>query len=418
MPVEPIWISRATPPRGVSDSAVGRNTLLLGVLLLAVGAAIGALLFRRGEREPSSEPPTQTTSPAPEAVRVVATSPSESVIPKAAPRDPEAGSDPWIELNNRSAEALEAGELARAVAGFERCHEARLDDDIFRRNLAEALTRLARTRYEERELTEAIERLERALELAPERKDAEALTASLERWRTEREIEGDHWSEGSDLFTLSFDTDRRDILHDSQDVLDHLEASYEELRLWFGADPVRELGRAPIRVVLYNPTEFDRVTGLGDWAGGVFDGSVRVSMADLQAGAVRWRATLKHELVHVFVHELGGSTVPGWLNEGLAQLLESEPVRLGSARERLRGAEPFPLERLQGSLATWSDAAAIGRAYAQSLLFVAELRQSYGEEALRRMVLAKGRGETVSQAFEAWASVPLAFAFETWKAER
>ena len=104
------------------------------------------------------------------------------------------------------------------------------------------------------ELTETREEL---LELAPEREDHAALSELLKRWRAQASVEEDHWSEGSDLFTLSFDTDRRDILQNSQAVLDHLEKSYEELRLWFGADPVREMGRRPIRVVLYDSNEFD-----------------------------------------------------------------------------------------------------------------------------------------------------------------
>ncbi len=319
----------------------------------------------------------------------------------------------WVRLNNETAALLENGDLEKACEGFRRCREAKPDNDIFRRNLAEALARYSRELYKNQELAEAIASVEEVLELAPEREDSDAMRQLLSRWRVQSAVEEDHWSEGSDLFTLSFDTDRRDILHNSQDVLDHLERSYEELRLYFGADPVREMGRRPIRIVLYDSREFDRVTGLGDWAGGVFDGTVRVSVDDLRLG--NWRETLKHELVHAFLHELGGKTLPGWLNEGLAQLLENRPSDLEQARARLRRAGTlFELEKLRGSLVTWTDTDAIARAYAQTLVWVDDIRLNYGDEALRRMVRAAGEGGNVEAAFELWATVPMSFAYQTF----
>ena len=196
-------------------------------------------------------------------------------------------------------------------------------------------------------------------------------------------------------------------------MLDHLERAYEELFRWFGSDPVRETGRPAIRVVLYRREEFGRLTGLGDWAGGAFDGVVRVAVEDLGAEEERWKRVLTHELVHVFAHELGGPSVPGWLNEGLAQYLESpERSRSLRAADQRLGAVLFPLERLQGSLASWSDPEDIGRAYAQSLLLVDRIAQEYGEEALRRMVVGCADGVPPETSFRNWASVELAFVLE------
>ncbi len=77
----------------------------------------------------------------------------------------------------------------------------------------------------------------------------------------------------------------------------------------------------------------------------------------------------------------------------------------------------FPLERLQGSLATWDDAKEISRAYAQSLLLVDLIARSYGEEALRRMVTGCRAGTAPVETFEAWASVPLSFVLEQLKGD-
>jgi len=395
-----------------------RATALL-LASIAVLVAVLGLLVRSLVAPPAVEPVAGANPvPEPEPVRVSRAPSGPETRPSASPYgekigravDAGNGNGFWVTLNNDTAVLLEEGELEKACEGFRRCHEAVPENDIFRRNLAEALARLSRELYKQERLDEAIAALEEVLELSPEREDAASMRELLKRWKTQSAVEENHWSEGSDLFTLSFDTDRQDLLRSSQDVLDHLERSYEELRLYFAADPVREMGRRPIRVVLYDSNEFDRVTGLGDWAGGLFDGTVRVSIDDLRRG--NWRPTLKHELVHAFLHELGGRDLPGWLNEGLAQMLEGRPGDLESARTRLRSAGSlFPLESLRGSLASWQDTDAIARAYAQTLAFAHYLRRHYGDDALRQMVLASGRGAGVETAFEDWTAVPLSFAF-------
>ena len=331
------------------------------------------------------------------------------------PEDPVAAraSDGWVELNNEAATDMTAGDLTAAVAKLERCHAAAPENSIFAGNLAEALVRLARSEHERGELESAVEHLARALLLGEARADVEVLRRILERWRRELELGLDDWTEGSSRFDLAFDTDRGDILHHSHEVLEHLELTYDDLVRWFGQDPFP--GGPAIRVVLYDPEDFDRLTGLGDWAAGVFDGVVRISVSDLTRG-LGWREVLVHELVHAFVQALSGSTVPGWLNEGLAQMHEGRAGDRARARERLRGAELFPLERLGGSLAGWDDSAAIGRAYAQSLLFVEYLRATYGDEALRRMLLAIGRGRAPEESFEEWTKVALEVAFQDWRA--
>ncbi len=317
----------------------------------------------------------------------------------------------WVELNNEATTDLTAGDLPTAIEKFERCLAAQPANAAFAGNLAEALVRLAKLEHERGQLVSALAHLTRAIEVGSERGDREVLGRILERWQRELELQADDWTEDSERFELTYDTDRADILHHSHEVLEHLEQSYDELVRWFGRDPLA--GAPPLRVVLYAPADFGRLTGLGDWAAGLFDGVVRVSLRDLEDGEA-WRAVLVHELVHAFVHALRGSEVPGWLNEGVAQLLEGRVHDAPQLRARLREAEPFPLERLAGSLASWEDPAQIARAYAQSLVFVAYLRQTYGDEALRRMLDGGPQHLAVAAAFEQFTSVALALAFQDW----
>jgi len=393
-------------------------TLLRRLLLLSL-LALGAFLALRGSQDPAVEHDGGTSAETPDSARPILlekrpVAPPDLSASPAGLETPIGGAGEWIQLNNEATLRLGEGELAQAVEMLERCVAGDPDGEIFRRNLAEALVRLSREDYEVRRLEQAIGNLERAVELAPDREDAQVLRDLARRWGREREVEENHWTEDSDLFELSYDTDRSDILQQSQSVLDHLERAYERLFGWFGADPVRGMRRAPIRVVLYRRAEFGHLTGLGDWAGGAFDGVVRVAVEDLVAEEARWRRVLTHELVHVFVHELGGTDVPGWLNEGLAQLLEtadpSDSVR--AADQRLGDTPLFALDRLQGSLAAWSDPTEIGRAYAQSLLLVERIRREYGDEALRHMVLGCAEGRTPESSFLSWTRVPLTFVIE------
>src|SRR5690606_4471117 len=103
-------------------------------------------------------------------------------------------------------------------------------------------------------------------------------------------------------FRVEYDGDREDLVQHVQQVLDFLEGggrygsgAYEDLRGFFRSDPVISAGEK-IRVVLYDRAEFDHLTGLGDWAGGVFDGTIRIAVDDLDLERRRWERILRHEL--------------------------------------------------------------------------------------------------------------------------
>lgn len=379
----------------------------LGIAVLATGVAV----WRSAPALPPAPPAEEPVLSLPEGGGTrLALGPRH-----AAPRssDEERQDERLAELTLRARDLLELEEFDGALILFEECYHQRPERDVFRRNLAEALVRASRrAAADEETLERAIADLARAIELAPEREDVDVLRELLERWRREREVAENHTTDESSYFELSYDADRSDILHHSGAVIDVLERDYGDLRDWFGVDPIVERRRPRFRVVFYNREEFDRVTGLGDWAGGAFDGTVRISVEDLQSERRAWEPVLRHELVHAFVHEVGGADVPGWLNEGLAQWLvvEGRGRALELAKGRLAGLEPlFSFEELGGSLAGWSDPARIRLAYAQSLVLVDYVASVYGEHVLRAMVAACGAGRTVATAFEEQTAVPLDF---------
>jgi len=383
---------------------MSRGAIWAGLGLCLVGAffvlpwraGVAADAGRKDDSAPAALPPPPAARGRRVGLNGAASAPAGDDALAASP-------DPLVLANNRGAELLLEGDLSAALAKFEACYGERPTSDVFRSNLGETLLRLALDRYAQAQFDPALGFLARAEELLPERAVLPRLHA---RWQQEAELELNHWSQGSDLIELSFDVTRPDLLAASDVVLQHLERSYGDLALWFGMDPIRDLGSPRFRVVLYDDAQFEALTGLGDWAAGVFDGVIRIAVGSDLSDKAHWRQTTSHELVHAFNYALAGSRVPGWLNEGLAQLLETEHPDLERARRQL-GARRFPLAELRDSLATWTDSAEIARAYAQSLLLVAQIRHEQGAEVLRQMLLECKAGKAPADTYQDICGVPL-----------
>ncbi len=312
-------------------------------------------------------------------------------------------------INDRGIARLGEGKNRLAIALFEECYLERPDIEAYGFNLSEGLYRLASDIAQSGEATEAEALLVRAIEIAPGRKK---LSKLLARWRKTAEEEGELWQYETDHFELVFDSERTDILFGAQDVLDVLEEGYLEFRALFAHDPIAS-GRQRIRVVLSSRSDFQRATGLGEWAGGAYDGTIRLPLRDLDEQRASWTRILRHELGHVWIREVAGRNVPGWLNEGFCQWLEGERAPLIEHAERaLQGQKLFSLAELTGSLIHWSDASEVGRAYAQAFLFLESLMKTYGMNAV--LAMAKGCQENIDPAvsFERETLVSLSVAFD------
>lgn len=391
------------------------SSVVIALLLVAAAVETGIWFARRcPELAPAPEAP-DVPDAEPELVSERRPVPVPSPAPaQSAAEVPRGVPILWAQKNHDAITALEANELERAVELFEQCVEAIPGEVKFKLNLAEALTRLAVREHERHSpCPVCIEWLGRAVVLAPERPE---LAELLARWQREAKVEEGFWTESSLHFELSYDGSRSDILWGSTRILNELEKAYTDLCELFTAFPV-ENGRPPIRVVLYRREGFSTLTGLGDWAGGAFDGTVRIPIADLATEEARLTRVLRHELTHAFVREIGGASVPGWLNEGVAQLFElpdraAIEAEVAASRSLLRGRALIPLDQLVGSLSTWKDEAAISTAYQQSLAFCGYLRQSFGERTLISLLESCKRGEMPDAALTRMTGTSLAQALE------
>jgi hypothetical protein len=229
---------------------------------------------------------------------------------------------------------------------------------------------------------------ERALERTL---DHPQILKRLETWRKEAELHGRFGQKLSDHFTVLFEGPAESALAERAVAI--LEAAY-----WRIGTALYTYPPDVITVVLYTREQFRDVTQSPDWAGGAYDGRIRVPVRGALQNLREFERVLAHEFTHALVRSLAPRGVPSWLNEGLAALFE------GSDFDRYRrvlraGGTPPSLASLEGSFASFGakDAAL---AYAQSVVATQALLDQAGAPAVVNLLTEAGAGTPFAAAFE------------------
>ncbi len=312
-------------------------------------------------------------------------------------------------------DALDAGRVPEALAAFEAA--LRLDpqqppvllgaglaahlrgrEDEARRFLVDALKLnpglteaslvLGAVLYQSGDIDGAIDAYQQALAHTP---DHPRLVQQLEAWRKEAALHSGFGRKLANHFTVLFEGPAEAQL--AERALAILEAAYLRIGTALYTYPTEV-----ITVVLYTREQFHDITQSPEWAGGAFDGRIRMPVQGALADAAEFGRVLTHEFTHALVRSIAGRGVPYWLDEGLAVRFEgTDPER---NRARLRASGPsLPLGRLERSFAGLSakDAAA---AYAVSAAAVDRMFEAAGAPAVVSLLEAIGRGVPFAEAFE------------------
>ncbi len=202
---------------------------------------------------------------------------------------------------------------------------------------ADLLTLEGEVLYRLNRLDETVPAWRQALALRPD----PALQERLEQVERELNHTESYRTSEAPHFTLQYDGDRLDP-NLEEAIVDTLEEGYDEF--------VRTLDHIPdatVTVILYTRQEFRAITDASSNVKGLFDGKVRLPMGGLTYLNRAARATVRHELVHAFLHFKTRGRTPRWLHEGIAQWLEprsSGSREISLAREaRRRGLDaPVP----------------------------------------------------------------------------
>ncbi|MFQ5839860.1 MAG: tetratricopeptide repeat protein [Candidatus Methylomirabilales bacterium] len=281
--------------------------------------------------------------------------------------------------------------------------------------------------FEAGDLFPAVEALRRAVELAPERPEGFRLLGEayyrrgdqseairiweeglrrhaqdpvlrmwVDRLRREQRVEGDYSRQTGHHYTIEHVQDLPD--HVVREILRILEQAYNDVGYDLGHYPQGET-----RVTLNADADFEALTRLPIWVGGVFDelgGRIRIPLRGIRIGE-ELRALLYHEYTHVVVHSLTGGRVPTWLNEGLALIAQRSPMdgAKAMAREAARGHGLPTLRVLSGPFGGIRTEEKVRLAYAASYSATQYLVDRVGMSGIQRLLRLMGGGQSFDDAF-------------------
>ena len=235
-----------------------------------------------------------------------------------------------------------------------------------------------------------------------------ALAGKIERGRREMAVEEGMGRESSRYFVVLYDRDVPQSL--VRDLFGLLDEAFNVLH-----DRLGEYPRDEITVILYSRVGFRDVTRMPDWAGGAYDGKIRIpvgGLATLQE-ASGLLGILVHEMAHAFLHRMAPEGLPRWFNEGIAtsfQGWDPEAVRAWVANHPPEG------------IATLADVdrgllgrgASVDAAYAAARLAVAEMEELRGAGAVRRVIAGVGEGRPFAEVFSEEMRLEVAEFEERW----
>jgi hypothetical protein len=237
-------------------------------------------------------------------------------------------------------------------------------------------------------IADAITIYEKALVHAP---NDPHLTSKLTAWRADAEISRGFTERRYDRFRVSFQGRADEAL--AAQAIKIIDAAFWRIGKALGAYPSE-----PIVVLMYTEQQFRDVTLAPKWAGGLYDGRIRVPAAGAAQSPQLFERVLVHELAHAMIATVAPRGVPTWLHEGLAQYFEGDDVV--EARGRVRKLGVIPLRLLEGDFTNLNPGQA-RLAYAESLLVVDSLFRRPGMDwnALFRALVESNRTEYTFDSF-------------------
>jgi tetratricopeptide (TPR) repeat protein len=290
--------------------------------------------------------------------------------------------------------ALGLGRTDAAIASLKRAIE-------YNPTFLRAMVLLAQAAYQAADLDLALRTLERAAVLAP--LDG-AIAKQLEDWRRESALHERFEERPGVRFRILFEGPAEKAISDR--VAAVLESAY-----WSIGKALNTYPGETLTVILYSNRQFQDITRAPAWAGGGYDGRIRLPVGGALESPKSLARVVTHELVHSFIRTAAPTGAPTWVNEGLASYLESAdhtwaPRVLRAANGRI------PLEDLADGFERFDGDTAVV-AYAESLVAGQLLCERLGPH-VGTFLQMLGSGHTVDQALSTLNVQPETF-YADWR---
>lgn len=299
-------------------------------------------------------------------------------------------------------EAYQAGRLDKA-------HQLVTQALASNPNSAEAYTLLGEIEYNRQRLKEAKAAWEKALALDPTLEGARERLAQVKQ---ELPVE----SKFEKLSQLHFDIRYHEGLERSTgfDIQDALSQARREVGSDFAFWPQHKTV-----VIVYSAEQFRQLRqSAPEWAGGQYDGKIRMPLPGTGMDLTEVTRILAHEYTHAITYELTQNRLPAWFNEGLA---EYEGWRHGQPpwlllQQAVKTNHLIPWASLSGSFTAASSTQQAALAYEQAHSIVAYLVERYSFWKIKRLLQEVTNGQPLEGALTAVYRLKPARLEENWRA--
>lgn len=264
-----------------------------------------------------------------------------------------------------------------------------------------AMVLLAQVAYQTADLDLALRTMEKAAALAPRDR---RIAQQLEQWRSESAVHSGLEERAGVHFNVLYEgsTDRALGNH----VAAVLESAYWRIGQVLSIYPAETLN-----VILYTNRQFRDITRAPAWAGGGYDGRIRLPVGGALRSPKSLERVVTHEFVHAAIRTAAPTGVPTWVNEGLASYLEG-PDRSWVPRVLNAAPDRIPLDDLANGFDDFDGATALV-AYAESLVAGQLLCERLGPN-VGTFLQMLGSGHTVDQALSTHNVQPETF-YAEWR---
>ena len=302
-------------------------------------------------------------------------------------------SDPYLLYGSAHA-SLALGRTEAAISSLKRAIQ-------YQPKFLHAMILLARVAYQTADLDLAVRSLEMAAVLAPRDKE---IAAQLAKWKKESALHQSFDTRPGVRFNVLFEGPAQKAIGDRVSVV--LDNAY-----WSIGKTLNVYPSTALEVILYSNKQFQDITRAPAWAGGGYDGRIRVPVGGALQSPRALDRVVVHEYVHAVVRNAGGQNVPAWINEGLAAYFE--PGDKTWVRQVLKQADGrIELADLEGGFGEFDGNTALV-AYAESYL-AAELLCEKLNPHIGPFLQLLGNGHTVDQALSRHGVQPDAF-YTEWR---
>lgn len=173
-----------------------------------------------------------------------------------------------------------------------------------------------------------------------------------------------------------------------------LEEEFRRLQRWI---PVQLQLDEPIEVHLFPIRDFMRVFG-GMGVVGLFDGKVRVPLADLYSLHPQIVSILTHELAHGMITRFTDDQAPHWFQEGLAQHVQMVQNRVNPIPDLMKLSRFLSFPLIEPALKGFSERRLVSLAYEEAAWTVHYLEAKQGLSSIRGLLTEFAQGSTTEEA--------------------